>query len=185
MTALYTKYNTPAYHHQKNNILSQHTPTFSLTTKSLNLHLVIEPMANLFKSLTSFSLLRFHIEVKASHTQVTSMYLEDMDVSFTPPLLFPHKLSTYCSLNKSVVFIFCPAVRQLNGHINDRRKAIYTFCSRRVALVPKCMRVSRRVFTLVYVWKLSLSSVSTVCLASSNYGTKIHSLCLSEYAPLL
>lgn len=98
-------------------------------------------MANLFKSLTSFSLLRFHIEVKASHTQVTCSCLEDMDVSFTPPLLFPHKLSTYCSRNKSAVFIFCPAVRQLNGQINDRRKAIYTFCSRGVCVSRSCRSV--------------------------------------------
>lgn len=48
-----------------------------------------------------------------------------------------------------------------------------------------CARECVCVFPLVYVWDLTLSSVSTVCLASSNYGTKIHSLCLSEYAPLL
>lgn len=98
---------------------------------------------NLILLLASFSLQHFHIEAKAyclqPHTQVSwtitrNSHLADIDVAFSPPFLFPHKLTIYGSINKSAVFIFCPAVKQLNGQINDRMKAVYTVCSQCVCV---------------------------------------------------
>lgn len=60
---------------------------------------------------------------------------------FSSPVLSPLKLTIYGSINKSTVFIFCPAVKQLNGQIDDRLKAVYTFCSQCVLCVGVCLSV--------------------------------------------
>lgn len=131
-------------------------------------------------SLTSFYLKHFCIEIEASLTgneHLFGGYKRGLcSSSFPPP---PHSLVTYCSLNKSAVFILCPAAKQLNGRAIDRAGS---------PLPPVCLCGE-----LVLIWahisvpglytrasarKLIPSSVSTVWLASSNYGTKIHSLCL-------
>lgn len=95
---------------------------FFLTRKSLNLHLVIESVSILSSNgLTSFYLKHFCIEVEASLTgneHLFGGYKRGLcSSSFPPP---PHSLVTYCSLNKSAVFILCPAAKQLNGRAIDR-----------------------------------------------------------------
>lgn len=120
--------------------------------------------------LTSFSLQHFHIVAKAfcllPHTQVSwtitrNSHLADIDGAASPPFLFPHKLTIYGSINKSAVFIFCPAVKQLNGQINDCMKAVYTFCS-----VCLCVCVCGPCLSVCVF--LSMSSYLCVCVCGSS-----------------
>lgn len=134
VTALYTKYSTPTCHHKKD-LLIQHKPTFSRTTKSLNLHLVIEPVANPIKShinkIFVFPITLSYWSQGLSH-KINKQYLfERYGCALLTSLFCPHKLSTYSSLNKSAVFNFWPTVKQLNRQINDHMNAIFIchFCS--------------------------------------------------------
>jgi len=136
----------------------------------------MEPMANpivrhinLILLLTSFpsSTLVVMAYCLLSCTQVTwtttrNCHLVDISVApLTPPSLFSHKLTVYSSINKSAVFILCLAVKQLNRQINDRVKAIYTFCPQGISA---CAFLSMSSYsTCVYVKAHASKCIDRFC----------------------